>query len=258
MCIARRAAMDLDGTTQRSHPSTGGTCQDRRMRVLYPGAGEAEPRALYELEPPAGRAAARPWVVVNMIASVDGAVAVDGRSGALGRAGDKAVFQALRDQADVVLVGAGTVRAERYGPPRRHGLRIAVVSARLDLDWGSPLFTSGRALVVTSEGAGDVPGHVPVLRAGDDDVDLRGVVAELGRGGARIVVAEGGPTLNGHLLQADLVDEVCTTVAPMLAGGRSGRLAVSDTPHLSPLQLRQVVTDDDGYLFLRYARPEGS
>ena len=109
----------------------------------------------------------RPWVYLVMIASADGATAVDGVSGPLGGAGDKAVFATMREQADVVLVGAGTARAEHYGPPKRADLRIAMISRALNVDWDSPLMTSGQVLIVTTETAGPVPDHIPTIRTGE-------------------------------------------------------------------------------------------
>ena len=228
------------------------------MRLLYPEAREGEPAELYRLDPRPGAPAGRPWVVVNMIATVDGAVAVEGRSGGLGGPVDRAVFHALRAAADVVLVGAGTVRAERYGPPKVPGLRIAVVSNRLELDWSWPLFGEGRPIVVTTRTSGPVPSGVDAVRAGDDRVDLPAALAALAERGARVVLCEGGPSLNGSLLEHDLLDEVCLTLSPMLAGGRGGRMALSAEAHLRRLQLVHAATADDGFLYLRYARPEGS
>jgi 5-amino-6-(5-phosphoribosylamino)uracil reductase len=103
-----------------------------------------------------------------------------------------------------------------------------------------------------------VPDGVPVLRAGAEQVDLAVALAALGGQGSRVVVAEGGPSLNGDLLQAGLVDELCLTVAPVLAGGRSARVAVGASAARHDLTLVHVATADDGYLFLRYARAEGS
>ncbi len=208
------------------------------MRRLLPDpADPIEPADAYA--DPARRAAGRPWVMVNMAASVDGATALDGVSGGIGGAGDKAVFRTLRALADVVLVGAGTVRAERYRP--RPGVRVAVVSARLALDWSWPLWTDEGTIVVTTTSAGPVPEGVRVVRCGADRVDLAGAIAALG---ATVVLAEGGPSLNAQLLGAGLVDEVCLTVAPRLLGGPSSRLATG--PHASPARWRLAhVLEDD-------------
>ena len=188
----------------------------------------------------------RPWVVVNMIASIDGATALDGVSGGLGGAGDRAVFSALRALADVVLVGASTVRAEQYRPPRKDGQRIAVVTARGELDWSWPLFTSGAGLVIAPEDGPPVP--VESVRSGIGSVDLAGALAQLP---GDVVLAEGGPTLNGLLAAAGCVDELCVTVAPHLVGGPSPRLAHGDAGAHRSLELVHVL-EEDGFLFTRY------
>ncbi len=107
----------------------------------------------------------RPWVMVNMIASADGATTVEGLSGGLGGPGDRAVFSVLRALADVVLVGASTVRAEHYGPPRKAGQKVAVVSRSAQLDWTVDLFTSGAGIAVLPEDGDAVP--VPTIRGGE-------------------------------------------------------------------------------------------
>lgn len=191
----------------------------------------------------------RPWVAVSMIASVDGATALDGLSGGLGGPGDKAVFAAMRRAADVVIAGAATVRDEGYRPPARRELRIAVVTASGNVDVGSELFTSGAGLVITTERAPALP--VPMIRAGVDQVDLAAALAQLDAG---LVVCEGGPKLNAAMHEADLVDELCITVAPMLVGGPSARIVNGHTSIARRLDLAHLLSDDDGYLYLRYAR----
>ena len=198
----------------------------------------------------------RPAVRLNMIASVDGATAVAGRSGGLGGVADKHLFAVLRSLADVVLVAAGTVRAERYGPGT---LPIAVVSRRCHLDWQSRFFTEAtfRPLVITVEEAPqenrDHAAEVAdVVLAGRGDVDLAVAVDALAARGARSVLAEGGPTLNGHLARAGLVDELCLTLSPTLAGGDAKRIvAAADLDPPSGMQL-QSLCEEEGFLFLRY------
>lgn len=218
----------------------------------------------------------RPWVALDMVASLDGATARQGRSGQLGGPGDHRVFHTLRSLADVILVGAGTVRAERYGPVRlapeiqearvqrgQEALpRIAVVSRRLDLDLASPLFRSDEstALVITAPGAAtarrvEVAAATDLLLAGSgDDVDLSVALVTLGELGARLVVCEGGPILNGQLIALDLVDEVCLTVAPLLVGGSSARVATGTEPlDLTRFELASVL-EEHGELFVRAVR----
>lgn len=193
----------------------------------------------------------RPWVLVNMVSSVDGATAIDGLSGDLGGPGDRAAFPVIRALADVILVGAATVRAERYGPPQRHGQRVAVVTRSAALDWSSPLFGSGSAMVVTSEDGPEVP--VTSLRAGIGDVDLAAALTLLADDAVRVVLAEGGPMLNGQLLAAGLVDELCVTIAPRAVSGTAARLAVGPPAASDPWRLAQVI-EHEGELLLRYLR----
>jgi riboflavin biosynthesis pyrimidine reductase len=201
-------------------------------------------------------AAGRPAVRMNMISSVDGATAVSGVSGGLGSLADKRVFAVLRSLADVVLVGAGTVRAENYGPAT---VPIAVVTRSAQLDWQSRFFTEPktRPIVVTVE---DAPAEnrahaaevADVVLAGKESVDLERALDALAERGARNVLAEGGPTLNGQLALAGVLDEVCLTFSPKLAAGHARRIL--DGPPLptpAELQLRSVC-EDEGYLFLRY------
>jgi len=216
-----------------------------------------------------------PCVRVNMIASVDGAATVQGLSGALGGPGDKAVFAVLRSLADVVLVGAGTIRSEGYGPvklgeparPRRADLGlapvppIAVVTASANLDWGAPFFTEAvaRPIIVTAERGARTARErgravADVVIAGDDQVEPGRVVTALGELGFRHVLAEGGPHLNGQLAQAGVVDEFCLTVAPFLVGGMSGRIVTGSELVPPPRMALAHAIEGDGALFLRYAR----
>lgn len=218
--------------------------------------------------------AGRPWVVVGMVSSLDGATAVAGRSGALGGPADRVVFRAVRAVADVILVAAGTVRTERYRPVRladealaaraaagRDGLpRLAVVTASLDVDLERLAADGARPIVYTTT---DVdPGRraaaeavADVRVAGTARVDVRRVLADLRADGAAVVVCEGGPSLNGALVDADVVDEWCLTLAPAVAGGDSSRLvagaAALATPR--PLVLAQLLSAD-GVLFGRWVR----
>src|SRR5437763_114376 len=159
-----------------------------------------------------------------MIASLDGASAVSGLSGGLGGPADKAVFAAIRSHADAILVGAGTMRAEGYGPFA--GGPIAVVTRSCRLDWSSRFFSEAthRSIVVTvasaaAEERSQAAAVADVVIAGETDVDVRSAVDQLhGRGFAHLLV-EGGPQLNGDVVAAGLVDELCLTVSPVLVGG---------------------------------------
>ena len=226
------------------------------VRQLFPAAAESvEPLDVYRDLP---GVEGRPAVRLNMIASVDGSTAVDGLSGVLGGSADRRVFAALRSLADVILVAAGTVRAETYGPAQ---VPIAVVSGSLRLDWDTPFFTAAthRPIVVTHRRA---PGEAAVraskvadvLVAGERAVDLALAVDRLGERGFHHVLAEGGPSLNGALAAAGRLDELCLTVAPQLVSGDARRIVTG--PALSPpaeLVLGSLC-EEDGYLFLRYRR----
>lgn len=224
------------------------------MRQLFPETIDAvDPADVYADRPVAE---GRPGVRLNMIASVDGATALDGLSGNLGGPGDKRVFAALRSLAEVVLVAAGTVRAEHYGPST---IPIAVITRRANLDWQSPFFTEAKSkpIVLTVEDApkedlGHAAEVADVVFAGTGSVDLGRAVAELGARGFRHVLAEGGPTMNGQLALAGRLDELCLTVSPKLIAGDAKRLlAGPPLPAPTQLSLRSVL-EDDGYLFLRY------
>jgi riboflavin-specific deaminase-like protein len=217
----------------------------------------------------------RPWLLVNMIASLDGAITVEGRSGALARPADRLMFHALRAVGDVVLVGAGTVRAEGYGPARpseaqRAARRargqaevpaVAVVTRSLDLDLDSALFRAEdpAPIVITCRASpadrrSAVAERAEVLVVGQDDVDLAGALAELAARGADVVTCEGGPRLNGDLLAADLVDEWDLTIAPDLVGNSSER--ASTGPRLAaPRGFRlDRLLEGDGLLLGRWVR----
>jgi riboflavin biosynthesis pyrimidine reductase len=187
-----------------------------------------------------------------MVSSIDGATAVAGRSGGLSNPTDVELLAALRAAADVVLVGAGTVRAERYGAPRRNGLRIAVVTRTGRVDADSPLFTSGAGILVAPEDAALVPEaeHLPCIRAGIGEVDLGRALALLE---ADSVHVEGGPALNGHLFAADLVDEVNLTVSPLVVAGSADRIAFGGTETLRSFTLDQLV-EHEGVLYVRWLR----
>jgi len=208
-------------------------------------------------------------VRVNFIASVDGAVTAGGLSRGLQTPGDNRVFAALRDLADVVLVGAGTARAEGYGVIRarasiRHQLGFAaelptaVVSRALDLDATSGLFGADPRTIVLTCAASDAGrraalGEVAdVVVCGDTTVDLAlGMAALRDRGHTRIL-AEGGPHLFADLARAAVLDEVCLSISPVLAGPGAGRiLAGNPFEELIALTLTGLL-EEDGALFCRY------
>jgi riboflavin biosynthesis pyrimidine reductase len=216
--------------------------------------------------------AGHPVLRANFIASADGAVSVDGLSAGLQGPGDKEIFDHLRTVCDALVVAAGTVRAERYDALRLtesgRAWRVAaglpefplmvIVSGSLDLDPEQLIFSDApvRPIVLTHRAA---PAGAPVrdvaevIPVGDTEVDLAAGVRLLHGRGATQLLCEGGPGLFGALIAADLVDELCLTVAPLLAGGGAGRIAHGPPAPPRRMSLRHSLTHQE-MLFLRYAR----
>jgi len=218
-----------------------------------------------------------PSLRVNFVASLDGAGTLDGKSAGLSGAEDKRVFGILRMRCDALLVGAGTVREEGYRALRldeerrrwrlEHGMSefptLVVVSGRADLDPAHPALASApvRPVVVTTRHAdtgradtGRLDDVADIIRAGDTHVDLAAAVGELRRRGFAQILSEGGPTLFGSLTAAGLVDELCLTVSPLLAGPGAGRITAGpELPAPEKLTLRHALLAD-GQLLLRYGR----
>lgn len=214
----------------------------------------------------------RPFVRCNMISTLDGAITLNGRSGVLGGPADRQVFQTLRSLTDVIVVGAGTVRAEGYGPARlgpdlREARQrreqspeppIAVVTRSGNLDWSSPFFTEAEArpIVFTTsdsdDGARQRGGEVAdFVVDGDVRVDPAHVLAYLHDTGYRSVLLEGGPGLNADFVHAGLLDELCLTLSPRLVAGDGPRvLAGPELP--DPLDVDVVhLLEEAGFLFCR-------
>jgi riboflavin biosynthesis pyrimidine reductase len=191
-----------------------------------------------------------------MVSSLDGSVVVDGSSGGLGNPNDLDVLLTLRALADVVVVGAGTVHGEGYGPPSQAGLRVGVATNSGNVDLGSALFTSGAGFLLAPESAAVDDTRVEVLRAGGDRLDIAAAVRRIGEvvPGVRSVQAEGGPTLNAALAEADLIDQLALTISPRLVGGDGPRL-LSHAPQLDArFELAHLLVDDDGFVFGRWVR----
>jgi len=226
------------------------------QRLLPDTSADVDLRAAYAVT-------AERHVRVNFAASADGAVTVDGKSKGLSSDADRELFHVLRELSDVVLVGAGTARAENYGGAREtngHVPRLAVVSRSLDLDPASRLFTDTvvAPIVITctdapSDRLAALAGISDVIVAGSDTVDVKLAVDQLAERGLKHVNCEGGPHLFGWLAAARVLDELCLTLAPLIAGGRAGRiLAGVQTELADPLRLMHVL-EDSGHLFLRYS-----
>lgn len=241
------------------------------MKALLPQPGQSV-NLLDAYAIPPGDVGGRPFVRCNMISSLDGAVSVHGRSGALGGPADHRVFQVLRSLADVVVVGAGTARAEQYGPARleddlqeerrRRGQPplppIAVVTRSGNLDWSAPFFLGAaeRPIVFMAQDSdpsarrrGADVAHVVV--AGVDRVDPVAVLDHFHGVGYRSVLLEGGPGLNADFVHEALVDEFCLTVSPRLVAGDGPRVLAG--PELRrPLELELVhLLEENGFLFCR-------
>jgi riboflavin biosynthesis pyrimidine reductase len=244
-------------------------------RYAYPGP--AAPGSL-GAGPAPGRDSR--WLRANMIVSLDGAATLAGRAGGLAGQADREVFALLRALADVIVVGAGTARAERYQPVRPAELArwswlreqhspappIAVLSRRLDLDLDGPLLAgdpgSARTIVITTESApagrrAAAAARATVIVAGQDTVDLAAALSALGELGHRRLLTEGGPALLGQFVAAGLLDELCLTVSPLLAGPGELRIGGLPGPGAPPIPQRMTlahVLADDGYLLCRYRR----
>ena len=218
------------------------------------------------------------WLRANMVSSVDGAAHLDGVTRGLSSAADRHLFALLRTLADVIVVGAATVRAEKYAPVRRPELwpdlragrpptpPIAVITRRLDLDPSSRLIASAptwaRTIVITTAQApadrrAALERSAEVIVAGQETVDLKAAIAALAERGHRRILAEGGPRLLAQIAAAGLLDELCLTIGPLLAGPGPNRIlagAMSATPS-QPLTLAHVL-EDNGFLFCRYTRKD--
>lgn len=197
----------------------------------------------------------RPWLRTNFVCTVDGAAHdAEGVTASLGGDPDHEVFQLLRRLADVVMVGAGTARIEKYRTSS--STPLALVSRRLDI----PDNLVGPDLVVITPT--DAPAEriaslrgagVDVITHGEVEIDWTAVFEELMTRGWRKVLCEGGPTLHGDLVTLDLVDEVCLTVAPSMTSGDAPRIAHSRRPVTRGMQLRHSVAVD-GVLLTRWMR----
>jgi riboflavin biosynthesis pyrimidine reductase len=210
---------------------------------------------------------------VNFVSSLDGAATHDGRSGGLGSAADRRVFDLLRWPADVIVVGAGTVRVEGYRGMalddravawrEQHGLSpqpvFAVVSSRLDLDAevfeGNPV----RPIVLTTatspaDRREALSAVADIVECGDVRVDTRRMRDALAERGLTQVHSEGGPHLLGTMIEEGTLDELCLTLSPRLEGGMARRITDGHPANPTDMTLAHVLTASDGTLLLRYLR----
>jgi riboflavin-specific deaminase-like protein len=240
------------------------------VQLLYPERRETAPEDLASgLKLGARAPAERPYLVLNMVSTLDGKATIEWRTKGLSSELDRALFHHLRTQVDAVMVGAGTARTERYGSlikteelkekRRREGLApdaiAVVVSSRLDLPADLPLLQDPDQRVLIATGADarleGTRAQIEYLTVGED---LPLLVARLREEhGVRSVLCEGGPTLNSHLLAAGLVDELFLSMSPKLAGGAAALTIVAGRELVEPAELRLAwVAEGGGDLFTRW------
>jgi 5-amino-6-(5-phosphoribosylamino)uracil reductase len=200
----------------------------------------------------------RPSIAICMVSSLDGSIAVAGRSAGLSNPNDAAVLRTLREHADVVIVGAGTVRDESYGAPVRADQRVGVVTVSGDLDLSGPLFARHNGFLICPDDS-EPPDGVDVLRVTrhGDGIDVSEAIDRLGEVvGQQVnhVLCEGGSRLNGALIEADLVDEVNLTMSPLLVGGTGPRLSSTGVEVTQRFELAQLIVDADSMMFGRWTR----
>ncbi len=244
------------------------------MKALLPPGGDATPEELLsdlklvELAPDR-----RPYTLLNFASTLDGHATIEGRSGPIGDEVDTEMLQRLRTQVEAVMIGAGTMRAERYGrivsDPELRALReriglahdplAVIISGRLDLPWDAPLFTDGNGEVVIFTAADTEPPEtatpLSVVRH-TEGVDLTRAMEHLRTDrGIRALLCEGGPRLHAQLQEEGLADELFLTIAPKLAGGLGPRILEGELPD-APFELELVwLYESGGQLFSRYRRP---
>ena len=211
----------------------------------------------------------RPYLVLNMVTTADGRATIGGRSGPIGNAADQDLFHALRTRVDAVMVGAGTLRAEKYGrlvrkPERREARERAglapdplavIVSGRLDLPPDLPLLHEpDQQVLVATFSDGDLPGPgVEYLRFQGGAVDIPRLLAILRGRGVRSILCEGGPTLNAELLRAGGVDALFHCIAPKLAGEPDAPTMVTGVLH-QPVEMKLVrLLESDDHLFAHFS-----
>jgi riboflavin-specific deaminase-like protein len=244
--------------------------ETHRVRRLLPDAAEttvAEQLAQLDLKPLA--LPERPYLILNFATTLDGRAAIGGRSGPIGSATDTEMLLRLRTRVDAVMIGAGTMRAERYGrivpdPQLRayrerillaHDPLAVIISNRLELPWDAGLFTNGGGRVVIFTASDQEPPEtatpVKVIRH-PDGVDLAEALAWLRQErGIRSALCEGGPTLHGRLREAGLADELFLTIAPKIAGGEGPRILEGALADVDNVGLAWLL-ESESELFARY------
>jgi riboflavin-specific deaminase-like protein len=241
------------------------------MRRLFPDPGETTiEQQLDRYTPWEEPHEDRPRVAMNFAATVDGRATIGGRSGPIGSATDTAMLVGLRTRVDAVMIGAGTMRVERYGRPvsdqakreRRervglsHDPLMVIVSGRLDLPWEAPLFREGGRVMIFTSSEAEPPQTAASLRVirHPGRVDLVAALRHLRQErGVRALLCEGGPRIHAEMQAADLVDDLFLTIAPKLSGGEAPQIVEGELPTVVELDLAWLL-EEDGELFARYRR----
>jgi riboflavin biosynthesis pyrimidine reductase len=224
------------------------------MRRLLPDPGPTSVSAQLEAYRPWEEAPAdRPLVGMNFVATVDGRATIEGRSGPIGSDADTEMLVGLRKRFEAVMIGAGTMRAERYGPMEP---LVVLVSGRLDLPWDAPLFAEPGEVVIFTASETEPPetaASIEVVRH-EGAVNLGKALRRLRQErGIRAVLSEGGPHLHAQMQADGLVDDLFLTIAPKLSGGGAPRITEGSLPDVVGLELAWLL-EQDGELFARYRR----
>ena len=241
------------------------------QRLLPDAAATSVSEQIESLDLVAAAPADRPYVVTNFVLTLDGHATLHGRSGLIGSDVDTAMLVGLRTRVDAVMIGAGTMRAERYGriftkPERREERErqgfagdplMVLVSGRMDLPWDAPLFTDGggKVLIVTVADEDPPPTETEVIvERHENEVDLRALMQTLRRDhGIRALLSEGGPRLHADMSEAGVVDELFITHAPKLGGGVGPGLVAGLEEEERPVEIAWLLADEaTGELFGRY------
>lgn len=214
----------------------------------------------------------RPWVMMNMIASLDGAIAIDDVSGGLGGPADFEVFRAIRAIPDAIIAGASTVIAENYGPALpskqvqaqrvQRGQQatppIVVLSRSLRVAPNARLFVDNptRPIIYTDSHADPsrraaLSDVATVVTSGNAGVDITAALGDLHDRGMKTVLVEGGPTINAQFFALGLIDELCLTSSPMIVGGDGPGILRAAQLSTQTLTLDRLLMADS-MLFSRY------
>lgn len=243
------------------------------MRRLLPDPGETSIEGqLDTYRPWEEPGEEQPFVAINFVTTLDGRATIEGRSGPIGSDADTEMLGRLRCRFDAVMIGAGTMRVERYGRlaskqetrKRREAVGLdpnplmVIVSGRLDLPWDAPLFTAGegRVLILTASETDPPETATPLqVQRHEGAVNLTEALGRLRREhGVRALLSEGGPHLHEQLQADRLVDELFLTIAPKLSGGEAPRILEGALPEVVEMELAWLL-EEGGELFARYRRP---